>query len=149
MSSQSSNAWALRGSPSVSPSPSHHRPFDLRFQSRLSSPSHSGLRPSSSFLNHFRSRQSSLNSLISRADSAGTESPDNPWEVVRWTKLRKIGGQVFSELGKRNFGRPTCMAVSTPIVIGTSKGVILVFDYQQNLRAIIGLGTKGMFQMNS
>lgn len=64
--------------------------------------------------------------------------------MVRWTKLRKIAGQVFSELGKRNFGRPTCVAVSTSIVIGTSKGVILVFDYQQTLRAIIGLSTKGM-----
>jgi hypothetical protein len=36
------------------------------------------------------------------------------------------------------------MAVSTAIVIGTSKGTILVFDYQQNLKIIIGPGTKGM-----
>jgi hypothetical protein len=37
------------------------------------------------------------------------------------------------------------MAVSTSIVIGTSKGIILVFDYQQSLKTIIGTGTKGMF----
>jgi len=36
------------------------------------------------------------------------------------------------------------MAVSTTIVIGTSKGIILVFDYQQNLKTIIGPGTKGI-----
>lgn len=64
---------------------------------------------------------------------------------MRWTKLRKITGQAFSEVGKRNFGHPSCLAVSTTIVMGTSKGVILVFDYQQSLRTIIGTGTKGMF----
>lgn len=64
--------------------------------------------------------------------------------MVRWTKLRKITGQAFSEIGKRNFGRPTCLAVSTSIVVGTSKGIILVFDYQQSLKHIIGTGTKGL-----
>jgi hypothetical protein len=76
--------------------------------------------------------------------NSDAETPQGPWDIVRWTKLRKITGQAFSEVGKRNFGYPTCMAVSTTIVIGTSKGIILVFDYQQNLKAIIGQGTKGM-----
>jgi hypothetical protein len=67
-----------------------------------------------------------------------------PWDVVRWTKLRKITGQAFSEVGKRNFGRPTCLAVTTSIVIGTSKGIVLVFDYQQNHKGIIGMGTKAV-----
>jgi hypothetical protein len=35
------------------------------------------------------------------------------------------------------------MVVSTSIVIGTSRGIVLVFDYQQNLKAVIGHGTKG------
>jgi hypothetical protein len=61
---------------------------------------------------------------------------------VRWTKLKKITGQVFSEIGKRNFGRPTCLNVAS-LAIGTSKGFILVFDYQQVLKSIIGPGTKG------
>lgn len=64
--------------------------------------------------------------------------------MVRWTKLRKITGQAFSEIGRRNFGRPTCLAVSTSIVVGTSKGIILVFDYQQSLKTIIGTGTKAV-----
>lgn len=63
---------------------------------------------------------------------------------MRWTKLRKITGQAFSEIGRRNFGRPTCLAVSTSIVVGTSKGIILVFDYQQSLKTIIGTGTKAV-----
>src|SRR5699024_10150639 len=65
-------------------------------------------------------------------------------DAVRWSRLRKISGQAFSEVGKRNFGHPTCMAVTTSIVIGTSKGVVLVFDYQQSLKAIIGPSTRAL-----
>lgn len=53
-------------------------------------------------------------------------------------------GQAFSEVGKRNFGRPTCIAIAASIVLGTSKGIILVFDYNQNLKSIIGPGTKAV-----
>ena len=53
----------------------------------------------------------------------------------------KIAGQAFSEIGKRNFGRPTCISVSAVIAIGTSKGILLLFDYSQNLKSIIGQGT--------
>ncbi|KAL4887713.1 Golgi CORVET complex core vacuolar protein 8-domain-containing protein [Aspergillus karnatakaensis] len=138
------SALALRGSPRPSPSPSH-RPFDLRFQSRLSASSLGSLRPSSPFLSQVRSRKSSLTSHLSPAtiDSDADDRQD-PWEVVRWTKLRKITGQAFSEVGKRNFGSPTCIVVSTSIVIGTSRGIILVFDYQQSLRGVIGPGTKAV-----
>ncbi|KAL5366656.1 Golgi CORVET complex core vacuolar protein 8-domain-containing protein [Aspergillus floccosus] len=143
-SSQSSSALTLRSSPRPSPSPSH-RPFDLRFQSRLSSGSFSGLRSSSPVLAQIHSRKSSLTSRLSPATvDSGTDTPQGPWDVVRWTKLRKITGQAFSEVGKRNFGSPTCLAVTTTIVIGTSKGIILVFDYQQNLKTIIGTGTKAI-----
>ena len=50
---------------------------------------------------------------------------------------------MYSEIGKRNFGRPTCIAVSASIAIGTSKGIILIFDYHQSLKTIIGPGTQG------
>ncbi|OGE49416.1 hypothetical protein PENARI_c021G02403 [Penicillium arizonense] len=139
-SSVSSSALALRGSPLVSPSPAR-RPFDLRFQSRLSSSPQSVSRSGSPFLAHLHSRQSSITSQVSPTPETETEPLQGPWDVVRWTKLRKITGQAFSEIGKRNFGRPTCLAVSTSIVIGTSKGIILVFDYQQSLKTIIGTGT--------
>ncbi|KAJ6180097.1 hypothetical protein N7519_010558 [Penicillium mononematosum] len=139
-SSLSSSPLALRGSPRVSPSPAR-RPFDLRFQSRLSSSPQSVSRAGSPFLAHLHSRQSSITSQLSPTPETEAEPLQGPWEVVRWTKLRKITGQAFSEIGKRNFGRPTCLAVSTSIVIGTSKGIILVFDYQQSLKTIIGTGT--------
>jgi hypothetical protein len=91
-----------------------------------------------------RSRQSSLSSNpLFQTQPDGADTPQAPWEVVRWTKLKKITGQVFSEVGKRNFGRPTCLNVAASLVVGTSKGFILVFDYQQVLKSIIGPGSKG------
>ncbi|KAJ5712847.1 uncharacterized protein N7483_010028 [Penicillium malachiteum] len=143
LSSQSSTALPHRGSPRVSPSPAH-RPFDLRFQSRLSSSPLSVSRTGSPYLAHLHSRQSSITSQVSPTPESEPEESPSPWDVVRWTKLRKITGQAFSEIGRRNFGRPTCLAVSTTIVIGTSKGIILVFDYQQSLKSIIGTGTKAV-----
>ncbi|KAK2867826.1 hypothetical protein FQN49_003434 [Arthroderma sp. PD_2] len=147
LSSPGSSAFAHRGSTSnLSPIP--HRPFDRRFQSRLSVSSiPPSTRPVSPALSLAHSRNSSLASHL-RFDTSTPdlleESEPAPWEVVRWTKLKRIAGQVFSEVGKRNFGRPTCTAVSTSIVLGTTKGVILVFDYQQNLKSIIGPGTKAV-----
>ncbi|KAJ5224268.1 uncharacterized protein N7469_007771 [Penicillium citrinum] len=143
ISSRSSSALALRGSSRLSPSPAH-RPFDLRFQSRLSSSPLGASRTGSPFLAHLHSRQSSITSQISPTPESDNETPPSPWDVVRWTKLRQITGQAFSEIGKRNFGRPTCLAVSTCIVIGTSKGIILVFDYNQSLKHIVGTGTKAV-----
>ena len=125
-----------------SPTPSF-RPFDRRFQSRISSPSISSSRPSSpAFLGGHSRTVSGASAFV--LDPGETETPSPPWEVVRWTKLNKLNGQAFSEAGKRNFGSPTCLAVSATIVLGTSKGVILMFDYNQNLKMIIGPGTKGV-----
>ncbi|GAB1310557.1 Vacuolar protein sorting-associated protein 8 [Madurella fahalii] len=126
----------------ASPTPSF-RPFDQRFQSRISSPLLSASRPSSPAFLAGHSRTVSMGSQLP-LDPGDTETPSPPWEVVRWTKLRKLNGQAFSEAGKRNFGSPTCLAVSASIVLGTSKGIILAFDYNQNLKLIIGPGTKAV-----
>ncbi|KAI9372786.1 Golgi CORVET complex core vacuolar protein 8-domain-containing protein [Aspergillus egyptiacus] len=144
-SSRSSSALAFRSSPRPSPS-SSHRPFDLRFQSRLSSSASLGsVRAASPFLAKIHSRKSSFTSRLSPATfDSDQEARQDPWDVVRWTKLRNITTQAFSEVGRRNFGSPTCMVVSTSIVIGTSRGIVLVFDYQQSLRAVIGPGTKAV-----
>ena len=72
-----------------------------------------------------------------------------PWDVVRWTKLKKITAQAFSEAGKRNFGKPTFITASASIVLGTTKGIILVFDFHQNLQIVLGPGTKGKFLRGS
>ncbi|CAN8101378.1 unnamed protein product [Discula destructiva] len=125
-----------------SPTPSL-RPFDRRFSSRIASPSSLSPRPSSpAFLSRHRRNDSIVSNLV--LDPGDTESQTPPWEVVRWTKLRKLNGQAFSEVGKRNFGAPTCVAVSAHVVLGTSKGIILMFDFNQNLKMIIGPGSKAV-----
>lgn len=82
-----------------------------------------------------------MSSQLTRPDPED-EKENAPWEVIRWMKLKKITGQAFSEQGKRSFGRSTCLAVSGIIALGTSKGSILIFDYHQTLKYIIGPGTK-------
>ncbi|KAF2750742.1 hypothetical protein M011DRAFT_523712 [Sporormia fimetaria CBS 119925] len=125
--------------------PTSLQPFERRFSARLSpSPLASPRATPPAFLSP-RSRQSSVSSArLFQAQPDEADTPQAPWEVVRWTKLRTITGQVFSEVGKRNFGRPTCLCVAASLVIGTSKGFLLVFDYQQVLKAIIGPGTKAV-----
>lgn len=84
--------------------PTSLQPFERRFSSRLSpSPLSSPRGPSPGFLSP-HSRQSSVSShlIIQQLTGDASETPQAPWEVVRWTKLRKITSQVFSEVGKRN-----------------------------------------------
>lgn len=110
--------------------------FDHRFQSRL--------QPSPSPLPIFSCTGSGSVSTVDAQNLDSTMGGNPvPWDVIRWIKLKKIKDQVFSEAGRRNFGMPTCISISAVIVIGTSKGIILVFDYAQSLKSIIGPGTKG------
>ncbi|KAK3362615.1 Golgi CORVET complex core vacuolar protein 8-domain-containing protein [Lasiosphaeria hispida] len=140
----SSNVIPSRGSrPGLrSPTPSF-RPFDRRFQSRISPPGIGSPRPSSPAFLTGHSRTTSVTSQF-LLDPGETDTPSPPWEVVRWTKLKKLNAQAFSEAGKRNFGSPTYLSVSASIVLGTSKGIILMFDYNQNIKMILGPGTKAV-----
>ncbi|KAL8708310.1 MAG: hypothetical protein Q9220_006785 [cf. Caloplaca sp. 1 TL-2023] len=124
-----------------SPTPSL-RPFDRRFQARISPSPSSSPRAASPAFRPSHSRHASVNSLL--LPKAEVDEQQTPWEIVQWTRLRKISGQAFSEIGKRNFGRPICITISTSIALGTSKGIILIFDYNQNLKAIIGPGSKAV-----
>lgn len=125
-----------------SPTPSF-RPFDRRFQSRISSFNALSPRPSSPAFAASHSRHASYSSNFP-IDQADTDTPSPPWEIVRWTRLKKLNSYAFSESAKRNIGSPTCLAVSASIFLGTSKGIILMFDYSQNLKLIIGPGTKAV-----
>jgi hypothetical protein len=86
------------------------RGFDIRQHQRLSSfPS---LPPRSPTPSSIHSRMSSFSGNMADVTEFTTSDSSNvPWEVVRWTKLRKIEGQAFSEIGKRKFGIPTVLAV--------------------------------------
>jgi len=122
------------------------QPFERRFEARPAAARSPSSRAGSPAFLTPHSRQVSISSQISQISSQGgseeTDVPQAPWDVIRWTKLRKITTQAFSEAGRRNFGRPTCLAVSALIAVGTSKGLVLGFDYHQTLKIIIGQGTK-------
>jgi len=87
---------------------------------------------------------SSLSVTPDVGDITPDDSPNVPWEVVRWTKLRRIEKQALSEIGKRKFGTATVMTVSAVIAVGTTKGLVLIFDFRQNLKHVIGVNTKGL-----
>lgn len=132
------------------------RPFDRRFHARMSSSASSiprigpslGSSGGPSFLKNDSRRISMLSQFTvdtqGSADKEGEEE-QAPWDVVKWSKLKRVTTQSFSEAGKRTFGRPVCLTVGALIAIGTSKGLVLLFDYQQTLKSIIGQGTAGKF----
>ncbi|TLD24549.1 hypothetical protein E2P81_ATG11885 [Venturia nashicola] len=121
------------------------QPFERRFSARLAPSPLASPRTTSPAFPNARSRQTSVNSMLLQSqDESETDTPQPPWEVVRWTKLKKITGTVFSETGRRNYGRPTVISIGASIAVGTSKGLALIFDYHQSLSATIGLGTKAV-----
>lgn len=143
-SSPSSSVPVSRASSRLGHSPSP-QPFERRFKARITSGSPAPRALAPAFLSS-HSRQSSASSqltLRSHEEEKQEVEERKPWEVIRWTKLRKISQQAFSESGKRAFGQPTVLCIGASIALGTSKGIILLFDYQQVLKAIIGQGTPG------
>lgn len=63
-------------------------------------------------------------------------------DPIRWTKLRKISNQLFSEHVVGKYGEPTCLLTKAVIAIGTTKGFVLIFDYHQNIKFVVGEQTK-------
>lgn len=116
------------------------RPFDLRFHTRHESPAFSLRSSSPSGSVGQSSRMSSVSINFDDVFDALPSDDQNrlPWDVVRWTKLRKLSSQVYSESGKKQFGAATCVAVASTVAVGTAKGLVLIFDYNQNLLCALG-----------
>ncbi|RMX42196.1 hypothetical protein pdam_00017314 [Pocillopora damicornis] len=58
--------------------------------------------------------------------------------VLRHVVLKSVSSQMVSASARVDAGLPTAMAVSSLICIGTSHGVVLVFDPQQTLKLVLG-----------
>ncbi|RVD82877.1 uncharacterized protein DFL_007288 [Arthrobotrys flagrans] len=143
-SSPGSNTIPRRASLQNIPTPSL-RPFDRRFQSRLSisSPLLGSPRSASPALLNTHSRSSSLSGQGEDLEGDAEEA-SAPWDVIRWTKLKKLKAQLYSESGRRAYGEPTCINIFTSIAVGTSRGLILIFDYHQTLMSVIGQNLKAV-----
>ncbi|XP_065068088.1 vacuolar protein sorting-associated protein 8 homolog isoform X2 [Rhopilema esculentum] len=64
--------------------------------------------------------------------------------VLRHVILKKISGQLVDACARRDAGLPTAMAVSMLIAIGTSHGLVLVFEPRdQALKLILGNTSDG------
>lgn len=150
----------------VSSGPSNHGSLVSSTQDLSSPRSLSGTPDRTHFVRsidqRFKTRFNSLTSIQSNYSGTGTPrrtaslgmpsadvdqffidgETDKSWETMRWTKLRKISNQIFSETAASTYGRPTCLLAAALIAIGTSRGFVLVFDYHQNLKSVIGQNTK-------
>ncbi|KAJ7388710.1 Vacuolar protein sorting-associated protein 8 [Desmophyllum pertusum] len=58
--------------------------------------------------------------------------------VLRHVVLKSVSAQMVSASARVDAGLPTALAVSSLICIGTSHGVVLVFDPQQALKLVLG-----------
>lgn len=75
--------------------------------------------------------------------------PSNGSEIVRWAKLRKLSSQLYSESTVGARGMPTVVLPAAAIIVGTSHGIALVFDHNQNLRHAIGEKYKATSSLGS
>lgn len=66
-----------------------------------------------------------------------------PWEAFKWTPLVKISDQIYSDDIKKESGLISVMVVSGVIAIGTTRSLVFVYDYSQNLKCILGDSTRG------
>ncbi|KAJ3032574.1 Vacuolar protein sorting-associated protein 8, partial [Rhizophlyctis rosea] len=65
--------------------------------------------------------------------------PPGPNDVLRWTLLPGLSSQVFSEGMKQRIGIPVTFAVAgVGIAIGTSRSLVALYDFTQNLRIVLG-----------
>ncbi|KAG2174198.1 hypothetical protein INT43_004219 [Umbelopsis isabellina] len=86
-----------------------------------------------------RSRSNNMDSSHELSITMADNDKENlePWEAFKWTPLRKISDHLHSDAVRHSGGLATVMAVSGVIAIGTTRGLVLVYDYSQNLRCIL------------
>ncbi|CAG8450618.1 11124_t:CDS:10 [Ambispora leptoticha] len=79
-----------------------------------------------------RHSRPSTPSLLGLED-IGLSAPPEPWEAFRWIPLEAISDQLYSTNFSKNYGLPTVLAVSGVIAVGTTRGLILVYEvYEKN-----------------
>ncbi|CAG8434792.1 11750_t:CDS:10 [Ambispora gerdemannii] len=71
-------------------------------------------------------------------EDIGLSAPPEPWEAFRWIPLDSISDQLYSSNFSQNYGLPTVLAVSGVIAVGTTRGLILVYEREQTLKCILG-----------
>lgn len=83
------------------------------------------------------------NDSFASSDLIINEEPSEPWEAFKWTPLVKVSDQLYSDAIKQESGLISVMAVSGVIAIGTTRSLVFVYDYTQNLKCILGDSNRG------
>jgi hypothetical protein len=58
--------------------------------------------------------------------------------------LSKISSQLYSDAIKKESGLISVMIASGVLAIGTTRSLVFVYDYSQNLKCILGDSTRGI-----
>ncbi|KAI7897400.1 Golgi CORVET complex core vacuolar protein 8-domain-containing protein [Mucor mucedo] len=124
------------GTPSFLSSTPPHRSISL-LASPVSSHSLRKRLESSSVSHNSSSDFASLNEVQSKENV-------EPWEAFKWTPLKKISDQLYSDAIKGESGLISVMVVSGVIAIGTTRSLVFVYDYSQNLKCILGDSTRAI-----
>ncbi|KAI7867172.1 Golgi CORVET complex core vacuolar protein 8-domain-containing protein [Spinellus fusiger] len=82
----------------------------------------------------------SLSVLMNDPGVSHNESKDSvePWEAFKWTPLLKISEQLYSDSVRKNSGLLTVLVVGGVIAIGTTRSLVFVYDYSQQLICVLG-----------
>nr|CAB3267651.1 vacuolar protein sorting-associated protein 8 homolog [Phallusia mammillata] len=78
---------------------------------------------------------------IASSDSKKTRDKDNEEKhgcVLSVNKLQSLSRQMLSAMDRVNAGRPTTLAVSSMIAVGTAHGLVLVFNASQAMQYCLG-----------
>ncbi|CAG8462142.1 3794_t:CDS:10 [Diversispora eburnea] len=89
-----------------------------------------------------RHSRSSSPSDLSLEDMGIPASPE-PWEAFKWNPLNKISEHLYSPNVSQSAGLVTVLAVSGLIAVGTTRSLIMVYDYAQNLKCLLGNAANG------
>ncbi|CEP17473.1 hypothetical protein [Parasitella parasitica] len=67
-----------------------------------------------------------------------------PWEAFKWMPLSKISSQLYADAIKKESGLVSVMVASGVLAIGTTRSLVFVYDYSQNLKCILGDSTRAI-----
>ncbi|KAL7316971.1 hypothetical protein PS15m_003385 [Mucor circinelloides] len=87
--------------------------------------------------------QSSFDVLDTDSSTNGKENIE-PWEAFKWMPLSKISSQLYSDAIKKESGLISVMIASGVLAIGTTRSLVFVYDYSQNLKCILGDSAKAI-----
>ncbi|KAJ3030539.1 UNVERIFIED_CONTAM: Vacuolar protein sorting-associated protein 8 [Siphonaria sp. JEL0065] len=124
-------------SPSVN-SHSSLRPIQNRLQSFISPESNSHSRSSSALSGSMPPTFLMNGRAIPSLPGFGGSPLGGPNEVFKWSPLRALSDDLFSNSTTQKFGMPTVFAVAGVIAVGTSRSMILVYDLTQTLKVVLG-----------